>query len=773
MVIRPRDESALRRRPGPVALVALVALFAGLLSVVPMTAGPVAPAAAASPSGFNPGFIISDAYFYDGDAMTAPEIQSFLDTKVSSCARGYTCLRSYSQGVPAMAANSYCGAVPGGTASAAQLIAEVGQACSVSQKALLVLLEKEQGLVTSTAPSDARYRAATGMGCPDTAPCDPQVAGFFYQVYYAARQFQIYRANPGSFNFSAGQNASILYSPNGDVCGRRTVYLQNDATAGLYDYTPYTPNAAALANLYGTGDGCSSYGNRNFWRIYTDWFGSTTQSPWASVDSVTARWGGVHISGWARDRSASVSPTYVWVNIDGVGGPISTNVALNWFPSYFPGYGVNHGFDAVIPARPGGHQVCTYIASTSELIQCDYVTVPLGAGSFDAVSAVPGGARVTGWSVDAAATGPSYLWINVDGKGSAYKTNTALSWLPRMYPGAAVGQGFDLVVPAPPGAHQVCVYGVWNGASTLLGCKTATLPIGYGSLDAVTVPRAGTIEAKGWFVDYTSSAPASSYVLSINGVDSPQVTDKDLSWIPSLYPGVGTRRGFDVTVKAPPGTDTVCVRSVSTKLTVGCKTVVVPSSVVTSVDTIAPVPGGVRLTGWSVDTDDLVAKTPMSISVDGVTKSTVPAGETLSWFNGLYPGAGTGHGFDTTVATGRGVHTICVSAASVRVTCRTVDVPSSFVSSIDSISPVPGGVAISGWSIDLSNPTATAFLWVNVDGAGGPVRADKPLSWFNGLYPGAGPAHGLAATVIASAGTHRVCVFADGLQLTCATVAVR
>jgi hypothetical protein len=30
-----------------------------------------------------------------------------------------------------------------------------------------------------------------------------------------------------------------------------------------------------LANLYGTGDSCSAYGNRNFWRIFRDWFGST------------------------------------------------------------------------------------------------------------------------------------------------------------------------------------------------------------------------------------------------------------------------------------------------------------------------------------------------------------------------------------------------------------------------------------------------------------------------------------------------------------------
>ncbi|MEY4398046.1 MAG: hypothetical protein RLZ53_622, partial [Actinomycetota bacterium] len=36
----------------------------------------------------------------------------------------------------------------------------------------------------------------------------------------------------------------------------------------------YTPNTAALNNLWGTGDGCSAYGNRNFWRTFWTWFGS-------------------------------------------------------------------------------------------------------------------------------------------------------------------------------------------------------------------------------------------------------------------------------------------------------------------------------------------------------------------------------------------------------------------------------------------------------------------------------------------------------------------
>ena len=53
------------------------------------------------------------------------------------------------------------------------------------------------------------------------------------------------------------------------------MFVRNQATHALYVYTPYTPNKAALKSLYGTGDSCSAYGNRNFWRLFIDWFGVT------------------------------------------------------------------------------------------------------------------------------------------------------------------------------------------------------------------------------------------------------------------------------------------------------------------------------------------------------------------------------------------------------------------------------------------------------------------------------------------------------------------
>jgi hypothetical protein len=101
--------------------------------------------------------------------------------------------------------------------------------------------------------------------------------GFQNQLWHAARQFQRYRLQPTSYNYRAGVDNRIGLNPN-TACGVQTVYIQNSATAALYNYTPYVPNAAALNAMPGIGDGCSSYGNRNFWMYYWQWFDSPTVS---------------------------------------------------------------------------------------------------------------------------------------------------------------------------------------------------------------------------------------------------------------------------------------------------------------------------------------------------------------------------------------------------------------------------------------------------------------------------------------------------------------
>ncbi|MDX2398496.1 hypothetical protein [Microbacterium algeriense] len=233
-------------------------------------------------AGFNAGNIISDAVFTNKSTMTEAQIQSFFNGKVARCLGGrdennepIVCLKDFRMNTVSRPGDAYCSGYSGAAnESAARIIYRVAQACNINPQVLIVMLQKEQGLITHTWPSAWRYRIALGQGCPDTAPCDPNYIGFFHQIYGAARQMQIYMEGRWFQWYAPGRTWNILYNPKAS-CGSSPVAVANKATSALYYYTPYQPNAAALRAGYGTGDGCSAYGNRNFYNYFTDWFGST------------------------------------------------------------------------------------------------------------------------------------------------------------------------------------------------------------------------------------------------------------------------------------------------------------------------------------------------------------------------------------------------------------------------------------------------------------------------------------------------------------------
>ncbi|KFI39753.1 hypothetical protein BACT_0453 [Bifidobacterium actinocoloniiforme DSM 22766] len=233
--------------------------------------------------GFNPGLIISDQRFFDTTSMNADDVQAFLDKKGATCTAQTTrssqpCLKSYKVDVPSKPADDLCDEYQGGKAqSAATIIDGAARSCRISQKVLLTMLQKEQHLVSATAPTPLQYKAAMGLSCPDDADCDPAYAGFFNQVYGAAHRYRYYQAHMDEYQFKPGRINSVRYSPKAS-CGASDVYIENDATALLYIYTPYQPNQAALKAGVGEGDACSAYGNRNFSVIYQNWFDPPKQS---------------------------------------------------------------------------------------------------------------------------------------------------------------------------------------------------------------------------------------------------------------------------------------------------------------------------------------------------------------------------------------------------------------------------------------------------------------------------------------------------------------
>ena len=227
-------------------------------------------------SAFDPGNLISDAEFFRSASMTVDEIQAFLEQRNPDCRDGFVCMKDFTETTFSRDQTVLCNAYEGAeNETAAQILHKVSTACGVSVEALLVLIQKEQSLVTLSAPSTIRFERATGYACPDTAPCDSQFFGFYNQVYNAAKQFKRYSNPPGTSRFftwfPVGQTSQVRLHPNA-ACGARPVTMKNQATAGLHYYTPYTPNDIALVNLASVGDSCSAYGNRNFWRVYNYWF---------------------------------------------------------------------------------------------------------------------------------------------------------------------------------------------------------------------------------------------------------------------------------------------------------------------------------------------------------------------------------------------------------------------------------------------------------------------------------------------------------------------
>ena len=352
------------------------------LAAVGLAAIPALQAQALDGSQFNAGYIIDDSNFYDANSMSQAQIQTFLAAKEGSCTNS-NCLQALTAETSSKllvrstsTGNVRCGAYSGGgMEQASAIIFKVQQACGISAKVILVTLQKEEGLVTSNGPSNAAVSHAMGYACPDTAPCATASLSFFEQVYQGVLQLNTYKA--AKFGRQPGLQA-VAYSPNSS-CGAKTFVVSNYATAALYNYTPYTPNDAALANLYGTAP-CGAYGNRNFWVYYNNWFGGPTGNPQGSLQTAVAGNDTVTVTGWAVDPDVPSSATSVLVSGNGWSQVVSANSTNAASQGALAGAGTNHGFSATLFSAVGTQQICAVAINqglgTDVSLGCQSVTVP-------------------------------------------------------------------------------------------------------------------------------------------------------------------------------------------------------------------------------------------------------------------------------------------------------------------------------------------------------------------------------------------------------------
>lgn len=187
---------------------------------------------------WNPNLIIPDAELEDVSSMTFGDIHQFL-------------LRH-----GALANLIHADHRDGLVRTTAEILYRAARESLLSPKFLLALMQKEQSLVESPAPSQRDIDWATGYGvCDGCHTDDPAISrfrGFSRQVYGAALQFR--EGYLADLSARGRTNAGIGVGIPTTIDGMLVVPA-NKATAALYAYTPHLE------------------GNQNFSSIWQRWFG--------------------------------------------------------------------------------------------------------------------------------------------------------------------------------------------------------------------------------------------------------------------------------------------------------------------------------------------------------------------------------------------------------------------------------------------------------------------------------------------------------------------
>ena len=134
--------------------------------------------------------------------------------------------------------------------SASEIIYNATNQYKINPQYLIVLIQKEQSLITDPNPTQRQLDWATGFAiCDNCSKDDPYLQkykGFYNQVFYAAQRNRFYIEN---------NDLIWLFQINQEynIDGKKITPL-NQATVNLYNYTPHYN------------------GNYNFWKIWQKWF---------------------------------------------------------------------------------------------------------------------------------------------------------------------------------------------------------------------------------------------------------------------------------------------------------------------------------------------------------------------------------------------------------------------------------------------------------------------------------------------------------------------
>lgn len=306
-------------------------------------------------------------------------------------------------------------------------------------------------------------------------------------------------------------------------------------------------------------------------------------------------------------------------------------------------------------------------------------------GYLDGSSTTLSSLHVRGWTADPdAPTTPDPVQVYVDVTPfTTLQANLPRPDVAQTFPQYGPNHGYDAVIGnIPEGRHGVCLYAVdligsgpGGGPNTLLGCQVVTIThTPFGSLDTVTTATGG-VHVGGWVLDPDTAAPDGFTVYvdqtpMLSGIANASRPD-----VGSAYPGYGNNHGVEADVYVPAGTHAVCLQAqnvgMGSATVVGCKTVTITATGQTgnpfgALDVASrPTASTVRLQGWSID-PDYVLPTDIRVYADSATYlGAQHASASRPDVGAAFPGYGSAHGYDLTVAVPAGARQVCVYAINV------------------------------------------------------------------------------------------------------------
>ncbi len=233
--------------------------------------------------------------------------------------------------------------------------------------------------------------------------------------------------------------------------------------------------------------------------------------------------------------------------------------------------------------------------------------------------------------------------------------------------------------------------------------------------------------------------------------------------------GIGDRHGIDAVIPTTGGRHVVCVTVANLgsgrDIVLGCTWLTAGNQVpFGSLDLAVGRPDGIVLGGWALDpdTDDPVG---VHVYVDGTLAAVVSANADRPDVAAAYH-RGAAHGFAVSIPAAAGAHQVCTylinlpAGGNPLLACTVVNVVNNLPFGVlDVAAGTASTIDVGGWALDPdTNDPVDVHVYVDSQFATA-VTANGSRPDVDAAYR-RGPAHGFSATVAATTGRHRVCLYA-------------